>query len=123
MSNGSPSLLVRAVWFVLVGWWLTGVWLSVAWFLTVTIVGIPFGIWMLSRVPKVLTLKARTADVAAGGGSPNVLIRAVYFLLVGWWLSGIWTAIAYAFALTIVGLPVAIVMFNYLPTVVSLYDY
>ncbi len=37
------SLLVRAVWFLLVGWWVTGIWLSVAWFLNVTTVGLPFG--------------------------------------------------------------------------------
>jgi hypothetical protein len=57
------SLLVRAVWFVLVGWWLTGVWLSIAWLLNVTIIGIPLGIKMMYRGPLFLSLKRRGALV------------------------------------------------------------
>ena len=57
------------------------------------------------------------------GGERSLLVRALYFLLVGWWASGIWTSVAYALALTIVGLPVAIWMLGRLPFVVSLYRY
>ena len=51
------SLLAQAVWFLLVGWWVTGIWLSAAWFLNVTLIGLPLGIKMINKVPLVLTLK------------------------------------------------------------------
>ena len=132
-SGGERSLLVRALYFLLVGWWLTGLWLGVAWFLVVTVILLPVGIKMINRVPFVLTLKRRgpRLDVVDGDGvvvgttrrQRPLLVRALYFLLVGWWASGIWTSVAYALALTIVGLPVAIWMLGRLPFVVSLYRY
>jgi len=120
-----PSLLVRAVWFVFVGWWLTGLWLSVAWFLNVTIIGIPLGIKMINKVPLVLSLKRRDRLVAGqnGGSSYSLPVRAVWFVLVGWWASGVWTGVAYTLTLTIVGIPLAVWMYNKLPFVVSLYSY
>jgi len=119
------SLLVRAVWFLFVGWWVTGIWLSVAWFLNVTIIGIPLGIKMINRVPLVLTLKRRDRLVTEsdGGSQYSLLVRAVWFIFVGWWASGVWTGVAYALSVTIVGLPLAIWMYNKLPFVVSLYQY
>lgn len=119
------SLLVRAVWFVFVGWWATGIWLSVAWFLNVTIIGIPLGIKMINKVPLVLTLKRRDRLVTGnnGGSQHSLPVRAVWFVFVGWWASGVWTGVAYALSVTIVGLPLAIWMYNKLPFVVSLYQY
>jgi len=120
-----PSLLVRAVWFVFVGWWLTGLWLSVAWLLNVTIIGIPLGIKMINKVPFVLSLKRRETYVEAGDGRSqySIPVRALWFLFVGWWASGVWTGIAYALTLSIVGIPIAIWMYGKLPFVVSLYNY
>ncbi|WP_336336227.1 YccF domain-containing protein [Haloarcula brevis] len=119
------SLFVRAVWFLLVGWWATGVWLSFAWFLNVTIIGIPLGIKMINKVPLVLTLKRRDRLVEAtdGGSQYSLPVRAVWFVFVGWWASGVWTGVAYALSVTVVGLPLAIWMYNRLPFVVSLYQY
>ncbi|MFB6222772.1 MAG: YccF domain-containing protein [Haloarcula sp.] len=119
------SLLVRAVWFLFVGWWVTGIWLSVAWLLNVTIIGIPLGIKMINMVPLVLTLKRRDQLVEESNGSSqySLPVRAVWFVLIGWWASGVWTGIAYTLSVTIVGLPLAIWMYNRLPFVVSLYKY
>ncbi len=120
-----PSLLVRAVWFLLIGWWLTGLWLSVAWLLNVTIIGIPLGIKMINKVPYVLSLKQRDRLVEAGAGKSqySIPVRALWFLFVGWWASGVWTGVAYTLTLTIVGIPLAVWMYNKLPFVVSLYNY
>lgn len=128
MADNSPSILVRAVWFIFVGWWLTGIWLSVAWLLNLTIVGIPLGIKMINKAPYVLSLKhlSNTSDVdevevgRSSGKSPNLVIRAIYFVFIGWWASGLLMMFAYLISLTIVGLPFAIMLFNYLPYVVSL---
>ncbi|WP_134670583.1 YccF domain-containing protein [Halorussus marinus] len=120
------SLVVRALWYLFVGWWATGLWLTAAWVLTVTIVGLPVGIKMINAVPKVLTLKERSGSLVAGSGAreqPNLAVRAVYFLLVGWWASLAWMGLAYVVSLTVVGLPVAVWLYNRLPYVTTLYRY
>ena len=48
------------------------------------------------------------------------IIRAVYFLLIGFWLTFIWVMIAYLCLLTIIGIPVAQRMFEVAPTVATL---
>lgn len=124
----SPSLIIRAVWFIFVGWWLTGIVLTVAWFLNLTIIGLPIGIKLINYAPYTLTLKEMQAydggEVTEMGGrsskSPNIIIRGIYFLLIGWWASGILMALSYLISLTIIGLPIGIKLFNYLPYVTSL---
>lgn len=122
--GSSPSLVVRAVWFLFVGWWATGLWLAVAWAAIGTVVLAPVGIKLLNYTPKVVALKP-TADVATGRPREqrSLLVRAVWFLLVGWWASGLWAAAAYAVTVTVVGLPLAIWMYGKLPFVASLYRY
>jgi uncharacterized membrane protein YccF (DUF307 family) len=134
--NNDPSLVIRAVWFLFVGWWASGIWLSIAWFLNLTIIGMPLGIKMINLTPKVVSLKSRSIEseiVDDGGGTPiireqnkeqySLLVRGVYFLFVGWWLSGIWMALAWFASVTIVGLPLAVWLYSKLPFMVSLYRY
>lgn len=126
--SDSPSLVVRAIWFIFVGWWLTGIVLSIAWFLNVTIIGLPLGIKLINKAPWALTLKelgshddVETIEMGGSSGqSPSLLVRGVYFVFVGWWASGILMSFAYLASLTIVGLPIGVKLFNYLPYVVSL---
>ncbi|QLC33423.1 YccF domain-containing protein [Halarchaeum sp. CBA1220] len=118
------SFLARALWFVVVGWWATPVLVNVAWFLNVTVVGIPIGIKLINLVPTALTLKEpRSLDAEDGGSQHGLLLRAVYFVLVGWWASLLWANLAAFLAVTVVGLPVAIWMFGTLPYVTSLYRF
>ncbi|WP_008526447.1 YccF domain-containing protein [Halorhabdus tiamatea] len=129
--SDSPSFVVRGFWFLFVGWWLTGIVLSVAWLLNLTIIGLPVGIKLINKAPYTLTLKKLGSDEeletvemgASSGSSPSLVIRGVYFVLVGWWASGILTAVAYLVSLTVIGLPIGIKLFNYLPYVVSLKKY
>ncbi|QLH84986.1 YccF domain-containing protein [Halosimplex pelagicum] len=127
------SLLVRAVWFFCVGWWASGIWLTIAWVCNLTIIGLPLGLKMINKVPMVISLKKRTdtqvVTTTAEGTSVertgpdqySIPVRAVYFVLVGWWASALWMAAAWVVSLTIVGLPVAVMMYNKLPFVTSLY--
>jgi uncharacterized membrane protein YccF (DUF307 family) len=133
VSTG-PSLLVRAVWYVLVGWWLTAIVLGLAWFLAATIIGLPITFYLVNRVPTVLTLRPRAEQyqlVAGGDGvtryqrleaqQESLLVRALYFVLIGWWASLTWIAIAYVFLVTIIGIPIGLLMVNRLPFVFSLH--
>lgn len=123
--SDQPSFIVRALWFVFVGWWLTGLWLSAAWLLNVTVIGLPLGIKLINKVPLVLSLKRREnlVEESRGGSQYSLVVRGLWFLFVGWWASGIWTGIAYVFTVTIVGIPLAVWMYDRLPFVVSLYRY
>lgn len=126
--SDSRSLVVRAVWYLFIGWWATGLWLSVAWFLNVTIVGLPLGLKMISMVPKVLSLKEpkEPEEFMVEGKenkSPNFFVRGAYFLLVGWWASLVWMGLGYVVSLTVIGIPIAIKMYNKLPYITSLKKY
>ncbi|WP_136689569.1 YccF domain-containing protein [Halorhabdus amylolytica] len=130
--SDSPSLIVRGVWFMFVGWWLTGIVLGMAWLLNLTVVGLPIGIKLINKAPYTLTLKSLESEESvetvemggsSGGSSPGLLVRGVYFVLIGWWASGLLTLAAYLISLTVIGLPIGVKLFNYLPYVVSLKKY
>lgn len=119
------GLLTRALWFVLVGWWLTPLLVNVAWALNATILLIPLGIKVVNLVPTALSL-AEPRSLSASDrarGQHTLAVRGLYFVLVGWWLSFLWANAAALFALTVIGLPIAFWMFNRLPYVTSLYRF
>jgi uncharacterized membrane protein YccF (DUF307 family) len=129
VAKKNPGCLVQLVWFALVGWWLGQAWVAVAWFLAATVVGLPLAVVMLNRVPEVIALRGETELVVRNvGGRPvvaeapqyNFLLRALYFLLVGWWASALWIETAYALCCTIIGLPLGFWMFDRTPAIVSL---
>ena len=55
-----PNLLVRFIWWLFIGWWTSGIAVTIAWLALITIVGIPLGIWIINRLPSILTLRPRT---------------------------------------------------------------
>jgi len=124
-SNDTTILLVRALWFVFVGWWATPIVVNSAWLLNVTVILLPIGIKLINLVPTVLTLAEprSLSEPESARGQRSLTVRAVYFVLVGWWLSLLWANVASFLAITVVGLPVAIWMLNRLPYVTSLYRF
>ena len=128
-QDRGPGCLIRVLYFIIFGIWFNGIWAAIAWFLCVTIIGLPLGLWMLNRLPQVTTLQPQRNDlvITATGHTytreiPQVFwpIRALYFLLVGWWFSAIWLAVAWALCTVIIGLPFGFWMFNRVPAVVTL---
>ena len=132
-QSEAPPLLLRVIYFLLFGWWFTGVWINAAWIFNVTIIGLPLGLWMIDRVPQVLTLSPMSGVlqttvrdgqivVVSRAGLPQLswLIRLVYFVFVGWWFSLLWSNVAWIISATIIGLPFGIWMFHRLPGVTTL---
>ena len=142
MTNGDKTMakvdqvkelpfILRAIWFFLLGWELTAIWIGVAWALNATIIGLPLGLWMIDRVPQVLTLKAQKG-VYVGDGTEDgprkfvaaeqlpFVLRAIYFVVIGWWFSLIWAFAGWALCLTIIGLPLGLIMLNRLPAATTL---
>jgi uncharacterized membrane protein YccF (DUF307 family) len=132
VGKTGPNFLVRAIYFVFIGWWLGFLWLNAGYFLCVTVIGLPIGLVMLNHLPTVLTLRPHSQQVhinASGsttivnvGVAPqlNFLVRTVYFILIGWWFGYLWALLSYFLCMTVIGLPVGLVMLNRLPAVITL---
>jgi uncharacterized membrane protein YccF (DUF307 family) len=131
-GNGSPGFLIRAIWFLFVGWWLSFWWISLAWLLNLTIIGLPVGLMMLNRVPTVLTLQGQKKQLSVTQHDGVTLIqntdvaqlpmwlRASYFVLIGSWASLAFAMIAWGLSVLILTLPIGLIMFNFLPQVTTL---
>jgi uncharacterized membrane protein YccF (DUF307 family) len=102
VQNSGPGWLSRALWFIFIG-------------------------------PAVLTLRSsdqQTTVVVYGNGMTVVrtgepqqvdfLLRAVYFLFVGWWLGYLCALVGYVLCFTLVLMPIGVMMLNRLPTVLTL---
>jgi len=50
--------LLRALYFILIGWWFSAIWLILAWLLTGLSLGLglPLAFWMFDQVPAITTL-------------------------------------------------------------------
>lgn len=123
------NLLLRILYFLVFGLWFSAIWAGIAWLLCVTIIGLPFGLWMLNRLPQVTTLRPErdTLVVSAQGRVASLgvrqrpfLLRAIWFLLIGWWLSALWLSVAWALCTVIIGMPLGFWMFDRVPAVVTL---
>jgi uncharacterized membrane protein YccF (DUF307 family) len=133
-TEQGPGCLIRGLYFLFVGIWLGAIWMLVAWFLNITIIGLPFGLSMLNSLPQVMTLRPRrvqtTVSVVNGTTVVNrgnvrqrpFLLRALYFILIGFWLSLVWLIIAWVIAgVTLgLGLPIAFWMFDRVPAITTL---
>ena len=123
--DSGPGLLIRAVWFVFIGWWLSALAIGVAYFMCAIIIGLPVGFMIFNRLPVILTLRPRTERVVASGGDDQLplWIRGLYFLLVGWWLGAIYLTIAWALCVILITLPIGLWLFNRVGAVMTLLRY
>ena len=54
--NEELPFLLRVLWFFVIGWGLGFMFITAGYLLALTIIGIPLGIYVLNRVPLVMTL-------------------------------------------------------------------
>ena len=133
--QGGPGCLLRAIWFLLIGIWLSGIVVAVAYIFCLTIIGLPVGFWLFNRLPVVLTLRPRTETqvLEVHNGVTYVtgvkekqlptIVRALWFILVGWWLGGLYVALAWALCAIIITLPIGLWLFNRVGAVMTLLRY
>ncbi len=133
-NTQGPGCLVRGLYFIFVGSWLGAIWMLAAWFFNVTILGLPLGLAMLNRLPQIMTLRPVRMQtvVTSRDGSTYVgqaplrqrpfLLRALYFIVIGWWFSLVWLLFAWLISgVTLgLGLPVAFWMFDRVPEITTL---
>lgn len=132
-ANKGPGLFVRALYFVFVGWYLGGIWITLSYLMIIPIVTIPVFAKMINMLPQIMTLRPRnttyrmrqqddlTIIEESTADQHSFFLRAGYFVLIGWWLVAVWLVLAYLLALTIIGLPLAFLMFNRAGAVATLY--
>ena len=53
-------------------------------------------------------------------GGPGFLVRIAWYIFIGWWLSGLAIGVGWLLAVTIVGLPMAFMIFNRIPAIMTL---
>lgn len=133
-QDSGPNMLVRVLWFLFLGLWLGALSTTLGWLLIVSIIGLPLGLMIINRLPQIMTLKPTPShlQVTVQNGvvfvqqgrarQPAFALRALYFVLVGWWASFLWLSIAWALiGVTLgLGLPLAFWMFNRVPAVTTL---
>lgn len=134
VNEKGPGCLIRILYFLCIGLEIGAVWTIIAWILIVTIIGLPAGLWMINRLPQVMTLKpGRTTLEVEQAGQARVirtgqarqhpfLLRALYFILIGWWFSLVWLILAWLITgLSLgLGLPLAFWMFDRVPGITTL---
>jgi uncharacterized membrane protein YccF (DUF307 family) len=132
-----PGIGVRIVWYLFIGWWLTGLVITVAYIAAITIIGLPVAFYLFNRIPTFLTLRGRSKTYRAtttADGRATILsavhieqrpmwARALWFVCVGFWLGAIWMGIAYFLCLIVIGLPLGIMMFDRVGGVMTLLKY
>jgi uncharacterized membrane protein YccF (DUF307 family) len=135
IDRGQPGCLVSVLWFIFIGSWLSFFWILIAWGLIVLIITMPIGLAMMHRVPLIASLRQPSREyIVATQGTATViqevnrpqqlfLIRAIYFLLIGWWFSLIWVLVAWFATATIILMPLGIWMMNRIPAVTTLERY
>jgi uncharacterized membrane protein YccF (DUF307 family) len=128
-----PGLVTRAVWYVFVGWWLTGIAITFAAFCTLSVVLLPIAYVIVNKIPVILTLRPRSLETDATvdadgtvrittGGARQLPFwqRALWFVFVGWWACIFAMYAAYLLCLTVVLIPVGLMVFNRIPAVLTL---
>lgn len=127
------SLLIRIIYFVFIGWWFGLIMANIAWILCVIVIGLPLGINIFNHLPYLITLKkseeVQTVNFQTSEGDQqsvqivrknSMLVRTLYFVFIGWWFSLFWIWVAYSFMVSIFGMPVAFMMINRIPLIITL---
>lgn len=119
-----PGCLIQILWFAFIGWWLGSFAVSAAYFMFVFIVTIPVGIAILNNIPLIMALRQPDRVITPYGEvstrQHNFLVRALWFILVGWWLAAIALSVGYFLCMTIIGLPLGFVIFDMVPGLLTL---
>ena len=84
-----------------------------------TLIGIPGAIWVINRIPQIMTLKSsRRLQVSNNDSGVTVIgysdreqrrwwVRAIYYVLVGWWATFVWLLLLWIAGILIITLPIS----------------
>lgn len=116
--------LLQVIYFLFIGWWLGALAVSLAYVLFALVITIPLGVKIINRIPYLMALR-EPAVLATPWGTVqvqqhNIIIRTIWFIVIGFWFAAVWMSIAYALCLTIIGMPLGFWMFDKTPAILTL---
>ena len=108
-------LLLNVLWIVFGGIWMAAAWLIAALIMVVTIIGIPwaraaFNIAFYTLLPfghRAVRRDSLTGYEDMGTGALGAIGNVIWLILAGWWLALGHLLMAFALAVTIIGIPFA----------------
>lgn len=116
--------LLQVIYFLFIGWWLGGFAVVLAYVLFALVLTIPLGVKIVNRIPYLMALREPPAQLTVWGQvevrQRNIVLRTIWFLLAGLWLTALWMAVAYLLCITILGMPIGFWMFDKAPALLSL---
>ncbi len=130
-QNNSPSWVIRIIWFIFVGWWLSAIFMVIGLIGIASIILSPIGFWFINRVPWAQTLRQRSThysyleengQMVLTQHAPQQypwIIRLLY-LPIGLVLGLIWLGVAWSISIPIISLPISIWMVDRAPSIITL---
>jgi uncharacterized membrane protein YccF (DUF307 family) len=119
-----PGCLIQLLYFCFIGCWLGGLAVGLAYLLFALVITIPLGVKIINRIPYLMALRQPPLAVTPWGEvkvqQHNILLRAVWFVFVGFSLTAIWMSLAYLLCITIIGMPAGFWMFDRAPALLTL---
>lgn len=126
------NIIVRALYFLLVGWWFGLFVALLGWFLYATVIGAPLGIKVLNAVPGAISLKARAKDIKVFRDGDAYTVTQVKKGQRKWWIRVLWYPFGLVFSLIaillawllcafLVTMPLGVMLFDKVPAIASLY--
>ena len=125
------GFIVRALYYIFIGWWFGLLWALLSWVMYATVIGAPIGAKMLNRVPGAISLKARDKNIVVTGVGTGYQLKQVNRPQHAWWvrvlyypiglvLSLVVILLAWLLCAALITLPLGIILFNKVPAVASL---
>ena len=126
------GFIVRALYFIFIGWWFGLIWALISWLMYATIIFAPLGAAMLNKVPGAISLKAKKKDykVVSDGTGQKVteakkkqvplLFRILYYPI-GLIASLIAIILGWLLCCLLITMPLGIMLFNWVPAIASLH--
>ena len=106
------TVVANVLWLVLAGWWLALAYAGAAVANAVTIIGIPFAYQSLKLAVYALWPFGRVVVEVPGKGAGSTIANVVWFVLGGVWLALAHLLAGLLLAVTIIGIPLAVVSFR-----------
>ncbi len=128
----SYGFIIRALYFIFIGWWLGLAWSLLSWLVYATVILAPVGAHMMNRVPGLISLKARQKEIRVETGADgttvkqeslqqhNLLLRIIYYPF-GLIFSLITILAAWLLCCLIITMPLGIWLYGKVPWIASLH--
>lgn len=118
-------IVLQFLYFLVIGWWLGGLAALLGYLLCSTIIGLPFGVLLLNRLPTFVFLRESGEmeceyDHHHPAEELPILLRILWFFVIGWSLGIGVLAVGYVLVLTVIFLPFGLWLLNRVPKALTL---